>query len=134
MARATVMKELYFETKDETGLLGRVVLAMAVEGVYIEHLSAYSVDNRGYFQAVTKDNEKAIKAIQHFVPKVEARDVLVVEFENKVGTLASVAKLLGSNGIHIDYVYGTSGDGFKIVGIFSTADNQRAAKLINSDA
>lgn len=46
-------------------------------------------------------------------PAIEERDVLVVEFENKVGTLAPVARLLGSNGINVNYVYGTSGDGFK---------------------
>jgi len=131
MARAVVTKELYFEANNETGLLGRVVLALAVEGVYIEHLCAYTVKDKGYLQMVTKDNEKAMKALAHFIPKVDKRDVLVVEFENKVGTLAPVAKLLGSNGVHIEYVYGTSGDGFKIVGVFSTSDNSKAAKLIN---
>ncbi|MDD5672265.1 MAG: hypothetical protein PHN49_11555, partial [Candidatus Omnitrophica bacterium] len=134
MARAFVTKELRFQAKDETGLLGRVVLALAVEGVYINHLSAYTVGDKGYLQMVTKDNAKAKKAIDYFIPNIEERDVLIVEFENKVGTLAPVAKLLGSHGIHIDYVYGTSGDGFKIVGVFSTSDNPKAAELINQDS
>jgi len=63
-----------------------------------------------------------------------ASDVLVVEFENKVGTLAPVVKLLGSNRIHIHYAYGSSGDGFKIVGIFSTSDNEKARDLINEES
>ncbi len=134
MARAFLAKELYFEVKDETGLLGRVVSALALEGVYIVHLSAYSVEGQGYLQMVTKDNAKARKAISYFIPKIEERDVLIVEFENKVGTLAPVAKLLGSNGIAIRYVYGTSGDGFKIIGVFSTSDNHKAAELINRDS
>ena len=58
----------------------------------------------------------------------------VVEFENKVGTLAPVAKLLGNHDIAIDSVYGTSGDGFKIIGVFSTSDNRKAAELINQDS
>ena len=57
--------------------------------------------------------------------------VLVVEFENKVGTLAPVTQLLGSHDIAIHSVYGTSGDGFKIVGIFATSNNAQALKLIN---
>lgn len=134
MARAFVTDELFFEAPDETGLLGRVILALAVSEVYILHLSAYTALNKGYLQMITKDNAKARKALEHFIPEIKVRDVLVVEFENKVGTLAPVAKLLGSHGIHIDYVYGTSGDGFKITGIFSTGDNQKAADLINRDS
>lgn len=134
MARATVVKELHFEAVNETGLLGRVVSALAMEEVYILHLSAYSVGDRGFLQMITKDNVKAKKALSRFIKDMIERDVLMVEFENKVGTLAEVAKILGNHGIFIDYVYGTSGDGFKIVGIFSTADNQKAAQVINKES
>ena len=134
MARAQIMTELFFPAPDETGLLGRVTTAMALEGVYIEHLCCYTAEGKGLFQAVVKDSEKAKKAIGYFIPKIEERDVLVVEFENKVGTLAPVAKLLGQNRIHIHYCYGTSGDGFKIVGVFSTSDNAKARDLINEDS
>ena len=134
MARAFITKELHFEASNETGLLGRIVLALAEAGVYIIHLSAYTVKDKGYLQMITKDNAAARTAISYFIPHIEERDVLIVEFENKVGTLAPVAKLLGSNGIFIHYVYGTSGDGFKIVGVFSTQDNGKAADLINEDS
>ena len=134
MARAQIGQELHFVTKNETGVLGRVTVALAQEGVYIVHLCAYSVDDKGYFQVVTRDNEKAKKAISYFVSDIEERDVLIVEFENKVGTLAPVVKLLGNENIGVHYVYGTSGDGFKIVGVFSTEDNRRAAELINRDS
>ena len=134
MARAFVTQELHFEVKSETGLLGRVVSALALEGVYIIHLCAYTAGGKGFLQMVTKENAKAKKALNHFIPKMDERDVLIVEFENKVGTLAPVAKLLGNHNIAIKTVYGTSGDGFKIVGVFSTEDNQRAADLINQDS
>lgn len=134
MARAFVTKELHFEAKNETGLLGRVVSALAVAGVDILHLCAYSVGDKGYLQMVTRDNATAKKALAHFISNLEERDVLIVEFENKVGTLAPVAKLLGNNRIFIDYVYGSSGDGFKITGVFSTSDNEKAARLINEES
>jgi len=134
MARAFLAKELYFETKDETGMLGRVITAMALKDVYIIHLSCYSVEGKGYFQAVTKDNAKAREAIGYFIPDILERDVLIVEFENKVGTLAPVAKVLSTNRIQIQYCYGTSGDGFKISGVFSTSDNEKARDLINAES
>lgn len=134
MARAQVGKELHFVTKNETGVLGRVTVALAQEQVYIIHLLAYEVGDQARFQIVTRDNEKAKKAISYFVSEIEERDILIVEFENKVGTLAPVVKLLGNENINVHYVYGTSGDGFKIVGVFSTEDNPRAAELINRDS
>ena len=134
MARALIEKELHFEIKNETGALGQITKTLALAEVYIIHMCAYAVKNKGYFQIVTRNNKKAKEALKHLAPKVEERDVVVVEFENKVGTLAPVARLLGSNGIAVDYVYGTSGDGFKIVGIFSTQNNKKAAEIINKDS
>ena len=133
MARATIQKELHLEAKNETGALARVVSALARAGISVVHLLAYSAGERGYLQTVTEDSEKAKKVLENVLPgaKLTLREVLVVEFENKVGTLAPVTKLLGNHDIFIDYCYGTSGDGFKIVGVFSTADNQRAQKIIN---
>src|SRR3989338_2290424 len=94
VARALLAKELHFVAGDETGLLGRVTTAMALEGVYIIHLSCYSFEGKGYFQAVVRDSEKAKKAIGYFIPSVEERDVLIVAFENKAGTLAPLPKPL----------------------------------------
>ena len=133
MARAVISQELHFETKNETGGLARVVSALSHAGISIVHLLAYSVGERGHLQTITEDNVKAKAALERVLPgvKIDLRDVLVVEFENKVGTLTPVTKLLGNNDIAIDYCYGTSGDGFKIVGVFATADNLRAQKIIN---
>ncbi len=134
MARATLGKELHFETKNETGTLGRVTVALAQANIYIIHMCAYTVENKGFFQVVTRDNAKAKQALSYFASNITEEEVLIVEFENKVGTLAPVVKLLGNEDIGIHYVYGTSGDGFKIVGVFSTENNEHALKLINEDS
>ena len=134
MARAILTKELHFEIPNETGILGQVTATLALAGVYIIHLSAYEVNKKGYFQIITRDTKKAKEALKQLAPKAVERDVVVVEFENKVGTLAPVARLLGSNDIGVHYVYGTSGDGFKIVGVFSTDDNKKAVEVINKES
>lgn len=133
MARAYIGEELHLEAKNETGALGRVVSALSRSGINIVHLLAYSVGERGYLQTITSDNAKAKEILERNIPqmKINLRPVLIVEFENKIGTLSPVTKLLGNQNIFIDYCYGTSGDGFKIVGVFSTADNARAMELIN---
>ncbi|MFH0984493.1 MAG: ACT domain-containing protein [Candidatus Omnitrophota bacterium] len=134
MARATIGKEIHCVAKDETGLLGRIVLALAQKNIFIQHLTADTEGGEGHLRLITSsgDFEKTRESIAYFVPKIEAREVLIVEFENRVGTLAEVAKILGQNGISVRSVYGTSSDGFKIVGIFDTADNAKARELINT--
>lgn len=131
MARAAVGKELYFETKNQTGTLGFITIALKTAGINIVHLLGYSVGDTAYFQIVVNDLEKAQKVLSEEIENVEVREVLIVEFENKIGTLSQVAKLLGSNNIGVHECYGTSSDGFKIVGVFSTEDNPGAMKLIN---
>jgi hypothetical protein len=134
MARATIGKEIHCIAKDETGLLGRTISALALKNIFILHLTAHTEDEKGHLRLIvsTDDFQKTKESIACFIPRIEEREVLIVEFENKTGTLAEVAKILGQNGIGVDSVYGTSSDGFKIVGIFSTADNTKARDLINA--
>jgi len=134
VARALITKELHFEVNNEAGLLGQITKTLEMAEVFIIHLSAYTVKSKGYFQIITRDNKKAKEALKPLAPRMVERDVLVVEFENKVGTLAPVARLLGSNGILVQYVYGTSADGFKITGVFSTDNDKKAAEIINKDS
>lgn len=133
MARATLGKEIYCVVKDETGLLGRTIYALAQKNIFIVHLAAHTEGDLGHLRLVVSsdDFKKTKESVACFIPQIEEREVLIVEFENKVGTLAEVAKVLGQNGISIRSVFGTSSDGFKIVGIFSTADNAKACALIN---
>jgi hypothetical protein len=134
MARATIAKEIFCVAKDETGLLGRIIFALAQKNIFIVHLAAHTEGEKGHLRLIvsTSDFQKTKECIAYFIPQIEEREVLIVEFENKTGTLAEVAKILGQNGVNVGSVYGTSSDGFKIVGIFSTADNAKARDLINA--
>ena len=134
MARATIGKEIYCIAKDETGLLGRTISALALKNIFIVHLAATTEGGQGHLRLIVSSEDflKTKESISCFIPQIEEREVLIVEFENKTGTLAEVAKILGQNGVHVGSVYGTSSDGFKIVGVFTTADNAKACELINS--
>jgi len=133
MARATIGKEIHCVAKDETGLLGRTICALAQKNIFILHLAAHTEGEKGHLRLVVSSNDfqKTKESIAYFISEIKEREVLIVEFENRTGTLAEVAKILGQNGIHIESVYGTSSDGFKIIGVFSTANNSKACDLIN---
>jgi len=131
MARASIQKELHFDTSNETGELGFITISLKEAKINIIHMLGYAVKERAFFQIICSDIEKAKKVLSAEIANVKVRDVLVVEFENQLGTLSDVSKILGSNSIDIKECYGTSSDGFKIVGVFFTNDNEKAAKLIN---
>ena len=132
MARASISKELIFETGDQPGTLGMITIMLKNAAINIVHLSAWAVGKSAHFQIVVSDIEKAKKTLSSEIKNVSVRDVLIVEFENRLGTLSEVAKLLGSNSVQLNECYGTSSDGFKIVGVFATDDNQKAKTLINA--
>ncbi len=134
MARATLGKEIHCVARDETGLLGRTIYALAQKNIFIVHLAAHTEGYQGHLRLVVSsdDLQKTKESIAYFIPQIEEKEVLLVEFENRTGALAEVAKVLGQNGISIRSVYGTSSDGFKIIGVFSTADNEKARALINA--
>ncbi|MBU3759805.1 MAG: hypothetical protein FGM27_07750 [Candidatus Omnitrophica bacterium] len=134
MARASLVQEILFEVKNETALLGQVTSLLSVHGVSILHLCAYSVGGKGILQTIVDKPEDAKKALTPLISNLTQKEVVLVEFENKTGTLAPVAKILGNHGIFIDSVYGTSSDGFKIIGIFDTRDNARAVQAINQES
>lgn len=131
MTKAKIVDELVVVTPNEVGTLGRITDGLASSGINIMHLCAYVQDDKGYFMVITSDNEKAASLMGDMGYELKSTQALEIEFENKPGSLAPVAKKLGDSGIDIEYIFGTSADGEKVLGIMSTSDNDRALELIN---
>jgi len=133
MAKATKAKQIFLVTENEVGTLGKITDVLASKGVNIQALAAYTgKEGKANFHIVTDNNEMAVKAIkERGYEDIKEQDVLVVEFENKAGTLAPIAKKLGDDGVDINAIYGTSADGTKVIGVLSTADDEKALRVIN---
>ena len=131
MAKAKVVKLLMVTTPNEVGTLGKVSASLKDAGVNISHLCAYGEGEKASFIIMASDPDKAIQALKGIGYEVSQEDALEVEFENAPGTLSPVAKKLGDAGVNIKYIYGTTGDGSKVIGVMSTADNQKALSIIN---
>lgn len=131
MAKAKIVDELVVITPNEVGTLGRITDGLASSGINIMHLCAYVKDDKGYFMIITSDNEKAASLMKDMGYELKSTQTLEIEFENRPGTLAPVAKRLSDSGVDIDYIFGTSADGKKVLGVMSTSDNDKALELIN---
>jgi len=132
MAKAKMVDKLIVTTPNDAGTLAKITGELVASGVNMLHLCAYAEGGKGNFILVTSDNRKAAELMKHMGYEVSEGQTLEIEFENKPGTLSPVAKSLGDNGVDIQYIFGTSADGEKIVGLISTNDDEKALQIINS--
>jgi len=129
-------KEINVGTKNEVGAVARMMSFLVDHGINVETIAGYSnrSGTEGMLVFITDDNQKSIeKLVNNGYEYIEEREVIVVELENRPGTLKNISELLAGNGINIDYFYCTtcsSGCAAKVV--FSTSNNDIAFKILNS--
>ena len=129
MAKAKKIKQLSFVLPNKVGQLLAVSDLVAAEKVNIKSLLARESGTSAEFHLVTDDNAKASEALGRLNADVRQKDVMLVELDDKVGTLADAAKKLAEADINIEYTYGTTGSGDKAMLVFKTADDMKAAGL-----
>lgn len=131
MAKAKKVKQLSFMMADRAGLLSEVTTALADAKVNISNICAYNMQGEANFMLTADSNAKAKKALAPLGVEIKEYDVFVVEMPNKPGELQKVAKKIADAGINIIYLYGTTGSGRSVTGVFTTSDDAKAVKLIN---
>ncbi len=122
--------ELYVITPDEPGILGRVMGALANAGVNLKAIYARSERGKGIFFLITSDNKKAEKALKGIGYEVTTNNVVTVEIDDRIGAGAEVGALIGNAAIDIDYCYGTSAGGMKVLLVFQTNDNKKTFETL----
>ncbi|MFH1854650.1 MAG: hypothetical protein ABH815_04995 [Candidatus Omnitrophota bacterium] len=129
-------KEISVRTRNEVGALARMMSFLVNHGINIETVAGYSnqTGTEGMLVFITDNNQKSIdELINNEYEDIEEREVIVMELENRPGTLKNISEVLAGNGINIDYLYCTTCSGgcpAKIV--LSTADNNEAFRILNS--
>ncbi len=129
-------KEISVGTMNKIGALARMMSFLVDHGINVETIAGYSdqTGRQGNLIFITDNNQKSIAELfDNGYEHIEEKEVIVIELENRPGTLKNVSELLASNGINIEYLYCTtcsSGCPAKIV--FTTSDNDGAFRLLNS--
>lgn len=122
--------ELYVITPDEPGILGRVMGTLANAGVNLKAIYARSEKGKGIFFLITSDNKKAEEALKGIGYEVTTNNVVTVEIDDRIGAGAEVGALIGNAAIDIDYCYGTSAGGVKVLLVFQTNNNKKAVETL----
>ena len=108
-------KDLTVILPDEPGQLAKLGDATGAAGINIEGMCATTAGGKGEVHLLVEDADAAKSALSDAGMDVEAeRDVLVVDVEDRPGTMAEVARKVAETGANIELAYTTFG-GVKIV-------------------
>ena len=127
MAKKT--KEITFSTPNRVGVLEKVTSAFKEGKVNIQHVAAWSEGGKAFFNVVTSNNACARRALSKAGIRSHERDVLVLNLQNKVGSLERVAKRLSKGRVNISCLMATTA-GNRASVLINTQNNRKAQRLI----
>src|SRR5919106_5163713 len=109
------MKDLTVSLEDKPGALADLGEATGGANINIEGMCATTAGGKGEVHILVEDPAATREALAGAGIEVSGeRDVLVVEVEDRPGTMAAVARKLGDAGVNIELAYTTFG-GVRIV-------------------
>jgi hypothetical protein len=111
-------KDLTVMLEDRPGALAELGEATGTAGVNIEGVCAVTEEGRGVIHILVEDVGAARQALQGAgLDVAEERDVLVVEVEDRPGTMGDVARRLADAGVNIELAYTTFGRVRLVLGV-----------------
>jgi hypothetical protein len=122
-------KDLTVILQNRPGELARLGQATGEAGVNIQGMCAFTGEGRGVIHILVDDERAtaARKALEDAgMGLADEREVLVVDVEDRPGTLGELARSLGEAGVNIELAYTTFG-GIKLVIATDDIDSARAA-------
>jgi hypothetical protein len=115
--------------RDEPGQLAALGEATGRAGVNIDGLVAFTGEGRGVIHLLVADDRagRARSALEEAgLGVADDREVLVVDIEDRPGTLGGLARELGDAGVNIELIYSTFG-GVRAVIATDDLESARAA-------
>jgi hypothetical protein len=124
-----VATDLTVVLRDEPGQLARLGESTGTAGVNIHGMCAFTGEGRGIIHVLVDDEavERAVSALEEGgLGVVDQREVLVVDLEDRPGSLGELARELAEANVNIELMYTTFG-GVKVVIATDDLESARAA-------
>jgi hypothetical protein len=138
LKKATLVKQIYVTVNNEVGVLNRMADYLADRGINIEAVAGYEMTgtDKARVMLVVDDTRRATDLLkQKGFTTLEEREEILVELENKPGSLKSVTSILAAKGINIKQIYGTmSTEKSPVRVVMATSDNQTAIVTLKKAA
>jgi hypothetical protein len=128
-----ITKQLAIFLDNRPGTLARVADALAAAGINIYAISTSDTVDHSVVRMVVSDYRKALHVFEERGALVVDDDVLMIDGDNKPGSLARIAHRLAEVKINIEYAYcATPPDAKKGLLILRVADAKKALKALNT--
>jgi hypothetical protein len=128
-----ITKQLAIFLDNRPGTLARVVEALAEAKINIYAISTSDTVDHSVIRLVVSDYRKALHVFEEHGTLVVEDDVLMMEGDNKPGSLARIAYKLADAKINIEYAYcATPPDARKGLLVLRVRDARKALKVLNS--
>ena len=128
-----ITKQLALFLENRPGMLARVCEALSKEKINIYAISTSDTVDHSVVRMVVSDPRKALFLFEEHGTLVVEDDVLMIDGDNKPGSLAKLANKLSDAKINIEYAYcATSPNSKKGLLILRVSDAKKALKVLNS--
>ena len=128
-----ITKQLAIFLENRPGMLARVCDALAEAKINIYAITTSDTVDHSVIRMVVSEPRKALLLFEEHGTLVVEDDVLMVDGDNKPGSLAQIAHRLAAAKINIEYCYSaTRPDAKKGLLILRASDANKALKALNS--
>jgi hypothetical protein len=128
-----IAKQLAVFLENRPGMLARVCDALSEAKINIFAISTSDTVDHSVIRMVVSDTRKAIEVFEAHGTLVIEDDVLMIEGDNKSGSLAKLAHRLADARVNIEYCYcATIPSAKKGLMIMRCSDAKKALKILNS--
>jgi hypothetical protein len=128
-----IAKQLAIFLDNRPGTLARLADALGEAGVNIYAICTSDTIDHSVVRLVVSDYRRALHVFEERGALVVEDDVLVIEGDNKPGSLARMAHKLSEAKINIEYCYSATGPKEKKgLMVLRLSDAKKALKVLNS--
>lgn len=128
-----ITKQLAIFLDNKPGMLAAVADALAEAKINIYAIATSDTVDHSVIRLVVSDYRKALDLFEARGTLVVEDDVLMIEGDNKPGSLARIAHKLADAKVNIEYAYcATPSDARKGLLILRVGDAKKALKILNS--
>jgi hypothetical protein len=127
-----IAKQLAIFLENRPGTLARVCDALNEAKINIFAISTSDTIDHTVIRMVVSDTDKALHVFEEHGTLVVEDDVLMLDADNRPGSLANIAHKLAKAKVNIEYAYSaTSPNAKKGLMILRVSDAKKALKVLN---
>ena len=128
-----IVQQVALFVENRPGTLGRICRALAEARINIFAISVSDTVDHSVVRLVLSDPAKAARLFEEYGSLAVETEVLMLDADNKPGTLATISEKLAAAKINIEYAYSaTSPNARNGLLILRVSNPRKAMKILNS--